>query len=551
MSLDVLLPNGENLAGTGPIVIIGPNGSGKTRLAHELQSPDVAIEFVNALRNTRVSPEIPAMAVPQARSNLHNAKQQSRSSHWELTNDFDHLLAKLQAEDAQAAIEFRESTQAGDQITQDKTAMQRIRLLWSEIFPGRELTVRDNAPMVKNARVGAEYSGNTMSDGEKAALYLAGHVINAETGVLVIDEPETHFHSLLATRFWDALEDERPDLRFVYITHDLAFARSRREATLVMAHPLDGLRVLEVEEKIPDNVAELILGVASLSFYAKRVVICEGEEHSADTALYRAWFADRDTEVEAVGSCDKVMQCANAMRESGLVSGLEVVGIIDRDFLPAAFLESLPQGVLALPFHEVESLYCLPAIVEAVARHVGRGFEEAAYVDGLRAVITAAERHKVIVERWKRSLEPKLQTLLVTVEARGTPLDSILTEIPNLFNQEKWTFDPRTELEKEKSLVEGIVPGGEVLKILELMPGKGLCACAANTVGLKVEDYRGLVNSALLGRDERFASLGIEIEEALVGYLPSRKWQETTPAALLPAAEADEADAAAVGVAVS
>ena len=54
MSRDIRLPNGDVLSGTSPMVIIGPNGSGKTRLAHQLQAIDGSIEFVNALRNTRV-----------------------------------------------------------------------------------------------------------------------------------------------------------------------------------------------------------------------------------------------------------------------------------------------------------------------------------------------------------------------------------------------------------------------------------------------------------------------------------------------------------------
>jgi ABC-type cobalamin/Fe3+-siderophores transport system ATPase subunit len=536
MSRDIRLPNGDVLSGTSPMVIIGPNGSGKTRLAHQLQAIDGSIEFVNALRNTRVSPEIPAMAVPQARSNLQQAKNQSRQTHWEQTNDFDQLLAKLQAEDAQAAIEFRDSTLAGSPVAEQTTAMQRIRALWSEVFPGRTLAIRDNAPIVKSEITG-EYSGNTMSDGEKAALYLAGHVINGDPGILVIDEPETHFHSLLAVRFWDALEKERPDVRFVYITHDLAFARSRRDAALAMASPSDGLRVLDVDEQIPTNVAELILGVATLSFYAKRIVICEGDEHSIDASLYRAWFSGRDTEVEAVGSCAQVMQCATAMQTSGLVSGLDVVGIIDRDFYPEAFLNGLPSGVTALPLHEVESLYCLPAVARAVTVHLGKQFDEPSYDQGLRGAITNAERHKVIVERWKRSLEPKLQTLLVSVSGRVTDLDSILTDIPTIFDANQWDFDPRAELERQKNTVEASVPAGEVLKILELMPGKGLCAYAANFVGLQVHDYRALVDQALIGREPTLRTLGGEIEQALQMFLPPRQWQEPAEPAdvLLPA----------------
>jgi hypothetical protein len=58
----VVLPGGETLTGQAPIVVIGPNGSGKTRQTREIQAPGRTIEFINALRNTRVAPELPAWA---------------------------------------------------------------------------------------------------------------------------------------------------------------------------------------------------------------------------------------------------------------------------------------------------------------------------------------------------------------------------------------------------------------------------------------------------------------------------------------------------------
>jgi hypothetical protein len=83
-------------------------------------------------------------------------------------------------------------------------------------------------------------------------------------------------------RFWNALEEERPDIRFVYITHDLTFALSRRSATFVMATPPEQLNVVQIGGELPSDVAEVLLGAASFSFYAKRVVLCEGDEKSVD-----------------------------------------------------------------------------------------------------------------------------------------------------------------------------------------------------------------------------------------------------------------------------
>ena len=74
MDYTVTLPGGEMLAGRSPIVVIGPNGSGKTRQTRQLQA-SVPIEFINALRNTRVAPELPAMGMDSARNQFINQKK--------------------------------------------------------------------------------------------------------------------------------------------------------------------------------------------------------------------------------------------------------------------------------------------------------------------------------------------------------------------------------------------------------------------------------------------------------------------------------------------
>lgn len=63
MDVTLHLPNGAEIAGSQPVVIIGPNGSGKTRQARQVTaSGGATVAFVNALRNTRVTREIPRWA---------------------------------------------------------------------------------------------------------------------------------------------------------------------------------------------------------------------------------------------------------------------------------------------------------------------------------------------------------------------------------------------------------------------------------------------------------------------------------------------------------
>ncbi len=91
MDFTITLPGGSQVAGKHPLVVLGPDGSGKTRQARNISS-NAPIEFVNALRNTRVAPELPAMGVDTARNQYTQQRNQAKAQHWELTSEFDSML---------------------------------------------------------------------------------------------------------------------------------------------------------------------------------------------------------------------------------------------------------------------------------------------------------------------------------------------------------------------------------------------------------------------------------------------------------------------------
>ena len=47
---------------------------------------------------------------------------------------------------------------------------------------------------------------------------------------IIIDEPEIHLHRSIMNRLWTAIENERDDCLFIYITHDTQFAASHSQA---------------------------------------------------------------------------------------------------------------------------------------------------------------------------------------------------------------------------------------------------------------------------------------------------------------------------------
>ena len=527
----VTLPGGEELAGHRPIVIVGPNGSGKTRLSRTIADRTTQVEFVNALRSTRISPQLPAMSQLAARQQHEGTRNTARNQPWELASDFDFILAQLLAEDGDSARTYRSIDKAGeDPSSIPPTALEQAEKLWGLVFPGRELDWKDWAPVVTNEFPNAiTYTASQMSDGERAALYLLAKVLLTPTGtVMVIDEPETHFHSQLAVRFWDALQRTRDDLRFVYVTHDLTFGLSREPADFLLADPTDGLVHIEVDHGLPPELRREILGAASFSYYASRVVFCEGADQSFDKTFLSAWCHERDTVVVAAGSRDAVRQCVQSFNTSALVANLEAVGVVDRDFMSDEAVQKLGSGVTVLPVHEIEALICLPQVVSRLAEHLAVQLTkkpEQLIKDSVsnEAVLRVAhERTKLrflngvedsVCAKPQQWDEASLRSCLaaVGISAQAADVESIFDE--------------------ELALARKARESGDATAILAIFPSKEIAAVIASQLHTKVPALFELVSHSLsvAGTDDSLSQLGNDLEKIFgkIG-LPQRTVGERT-----------------------
>jgi energy-coupling factor transporter ATP-binding protein EcfA2 len=358
--------------GFAPVIIIGPNGSGKTRYGRQVESWNKS-EFIPALRNIELPEDIPMRTTRKAEAEIAGHKLTQKRSPWRQSNEINYLFSKLIAEDSASAMRFRDVHHTDKTATPEVTKLMRLRGVWMALFPGRTIKFEGYVPMVASEHVegGAEYSAQKMSDGERVALYLAGRVLDSKSTILIIDEPEVHFHSRLAARFWDEMEALRSDTRFVYITHDLPFALSRHTDTFIIVKPDQEPKLASLSDGLPLDLAQSILAAASISIFATRIVFCEGTESSFDQKFYSAWFHNRDTAVVPVGSCRDVIRCTRTFQDEGLVSGVSPTGVIDSDYWPDAFLDSVPAGLHVAPVHEIESLFCLRSVFLAVASHLG------------------------------------------------------------------------------------------------------------------------------------------------------------------------------------
>ncbi len=210
-----------------------------------------------------------------------------------------------------------------------------------------------------------------MSDGERAIFYLIGQTLTAALdSVIIFDEPELHIHRSIMSRLWDELEAARPDCGMIFISHDLEFVASREGQKYVLRDysPTMGWTI----EAVPDgtgfteDIATLILGSRT------PVLFVEGQGGSLDQAIYRACYPDWT--IIPRGSCEEVIHAVVTMHANSALTRVRCAGIVDADaYDPAGAQLLVSKGIAILPVSEIENLFLLPSVIEAIA--IAEGYE--------------------------------------------------------------------------------------------------------------------------------------------------------------------------------
>lgn len=507
--MDINLPNGRILEGTNPIVIIGPNGAGKTRFAIDLKRRHENTDRIAAIRNLDINQTINMQVAELAEADVINQLQNILSNPWQSSNEFNSLLSKLKADDAQSAIKFRNEYMREHKGVPPETTISKLTKFWENLFPERNIDLETYQPKVVSKRENnsLNYFASNMSDGERVALYLAARVLDSKATVMIVDEPEVHFHSHLAKLFWNELETFRPDCRFIYVTHDLNFAVSRKNPTFVILKSPNDLEISEDILDLPNDIIESILGAASFSINAKKIIFCEGKSRgSLDKEIYSSWYNNKDTVVMPVDSCETVIKCVEVLSTDKIIRNISVQGIIDRDYLPDEFCKTLPSGVHVLQLHEIESLLCLEDIFVYVGiclskdtQLLQRLYNE--FIEDAKKLLKSKKGmfNKQVKERARERVEIESRNLLNQIK-----LDNDIGQVEQNFlhsvDPTKWATTPQKIFDEEKQRVTDAL-NGNMETFLSIFPGKTFLSAACQKLGLDETNYLMFVKKALSGKD--------------------------------------------------
>lgn len=400
-------------------IIVGANGSGKTRLAMECErQADSAAHRISAQRMLALDPTIEKIGEQAARSELrygyrkpqdYGGVQQARQARrWGqaeprfILNDAGSLVQVLFAEQANIGVAVNDAAEVGVSVLSRETLLRKLKAIFHRVLPTRRLaTTADDITVTAYDAAGMTsepYSITQLSDGEKAVFYMIGQVLVADSGsVFIMDEPEIHVHRSILGRLWDELETARPDCAFLLITHDLEFAASRAGRKYVVRSYAPGagwiIEDVPEAEDFSEEIVTLILGSR------KPVLFIEGEQGSLDIAFYRACYPGWT--VIPRGGCEAVIHSVATMRRNAAFTRITCAGLVDadaRDTDDLTYLASV--GVSVLPVAEIENLLLLPAVSRIIlAKNDFAGTElEAKLVEVKAAVFADATVPKNVTE---------------------------------------------------------------------------------------------------------------------------------------------------------
>lgn len=367
-------------------VIVGANGSGKSHLGAYIESKNTNNTLrISAQRALSIPDIIAVKGEESAFNKVHygNEKEHNNNYKWNwgkstttLVDDYGSVLAAVFARITNEQKQYFDACRRSEKenVEKPKTPQiisDKIIDIWKTVFPHRNIIIGDNKVVAANGE--STYHAQDMSDGERVAIYLMGQCLVAPDNMtLIIDEPEIHLHKSIMQKLWDKIEEYCPNKTFVYITHDLDFAVSRKEAKKIWVKKFYkekgqerwDIELLNDNNTIPDSLLLEVLG------NRKDVLFVEGEKGSYDSQLYSAVY--EDYYVIPCHNCYKVIEFTKAFNDSKMrtLHNINVKGIIDRDYMSEEEITAYNKdNIFTLNVSEVENLFLLEEIQHIIAEH--------------------------------------------------------------------------------------------------------------------------------------------------------------------------------------
>lgn len=509
------------------VIIIGANGSGKTRLGEWIERKSAAeVHRISAQRSLEFGRCIIQRSHEEAINFLMYGTEMKCNSHdsrWpydgekynyssSLLKDYEYALSAFLATQYKKIDEYIAKCKRwdADGKAHEPVPMMPIDVLkqiWDSIFPQRTIDISDGKVLAsfKN-KEDEKYLGRDMSDGERVVLYLIAQALSIpENKTIIIDEPELHLHRSIMNSLWSAIEQQRDDCLFIYITHDTQFAANHRQAKKIWVKRYDGTNWEYEDVGTSELPEELLYGILG---NRRPVLFVEGTANSYDTKLYSIIYSRFF--VVPCGSCCNVIAYTDAMRKNSQLNHLECYGIIDRDFREDKEITNLKnKHVYTIEVAEVENLFIVEEVLEVINK-IMEHRDAARKIDEVKNFVFNIFENG-IDQQICASVVSSLKSQLTRLDISGKEKNDIRNALHAGYEEidcDK-TFDQQSQ--KMKRILEEKVYSNT----LRVLNRKGLSGEIASIMGLDKKDYYDFILRQLDGAYKE------DLKRAFLKYLPA------------------------------
>lgn len=440
------------------IIVAGPNGTGKSAFLSEIYRSlgEEVATFLPGHRQINFNGSWDALGMgvdhiyKQLFQHFDNFNRYKNS--W-AEEQFKSELKILQNREVEFGGLYRQRLQRQGEFVVATDSMKDGPIdVVNEVFlraalPVRFEMTRSGISAVRGAR--PPYSIESLSDGERAALYLAAAFGNRVSGsVLLIDEPEKHLDQSISALLIEACLRSRDDICVIMSTHDHRLLRSLSETTVLHVRNSEivslrpekrryDLAAITPDGSELDDLRRDLMGVRD------RVLFVEGLERSEDLALYSLVY--EGVKVLPKGEWNAVCDATRGIGR--LVEGhwIEPRGLIDGDGRSIEEIEALAEdGIHVLPCPSIENLFftreCIACFVLADMKFRGGDSEEARYTALTEAVkkSVAEEMESIVAHRAAWRLERELSNRKVSPRnLRAGERSEIVVDVASLYDEVK------------------------------------------------------------------------------------------------------------------
>lgn len=388
-------------------------------------------------------------------------------------------------------------------VNQDSAPRTRFYKIFSSLGLDRSIIVVKDSLFLKGDQI-AQYSIDDASDGEKSIAYLIMAVLLApEDSFIFIDEPERHLNGALMRNLFDKLETERPDLRFVYLTHNIDFVESRKNVALVYLEKSEEYKKWKFKkiEDYSDISLDVILGIEGTK---KDIIFCEGIRSSIDCKVLECLFPEY--EIQPVSSCEQVKLNTKGINGKEPLFRRKAFGLVDNDYMQTAEIDSLRKdNIFVIGYNEWENFIIRSEILEYInSSHLNKDLSQVKtkVIEHIKKAGKTAILSDFITKRYTKML---YATKLSYSKKLGEQIDAV---------NNKNKSDLIDEIEKLSDKIDSLTDYDELVSIV---PAKMLLNMVAQGIGLSSDDDYVDLLVKHLKQDRNFnesvkTTLGIELK---------------------------------------